>query len=317
MAKGDRAEFDRLLHSASDRQTILQAKGMANAPHKQSVGQLIWSWPVVGVFVPFIWGGGVTFMTSGHPLLADPFYISGTIFLLAKFLTWEENRKQTKWKRRILSCAGVIAVALVTSLAIWGNHKLNRPPAIEISKEINTASALDIAPGAEANVGTLQNDFTVSFGLCHNSGNDFIHWAGKVKQEDGYSPLWMFRYHVFNHSSTSITNLKLTFKATFMGGERGVSNFASNNFDVNIKTVAPGNDHIFYLVNQSRYNVAIESPRTIEIQIPGEKVINVPVITGKVIMGTFPISDIDLKYGELDLPLQGTQRPWENAGCHH
>ena|SRR3981189_2764655 len=60
----------------------------------------IWSWPVVGVVVPLVLGGGIAFMTSSHPWLGDVFYLAGGILFIVKFLTWEDARQLDTVKRR-------------------------------------------------------------------------------------------------------------------------------------------------------------------------------------------------------------------------
>lgn len=124
----------------------------------------------------------------------------------------------------------------------------------------------------------------------------------------------MFLYHVFNHNPYSVSNLKATFKASFWGGERGVTVLGSKEFDVYIKDISPGSSYNFYIVNESQFNVQVLSANKIELQIPGETPKWVPVSTGKLIVGTFPISDIDPKSGPLDLPLDRSNRHWD-TGC--
>jgi hypothetical protein len=127
----------------------------------------------------------------------------------------------------------------------------------------------------------------------------------------------MFLYHVFNHNSYSVTNLVATFTAHFLGGDKGVEVLASKQFDIFIKAIPPGSLYSFYVVNESKNAVMIDSPETIELQVPGEKKSQVPVLHGKVIMGTFPISSIGGERGDIDLPLEATTRNWDSAGCHN
>jgi len=57
---------------------------------KPTLAKTVWSWPVVGGALFFIFGGGLTFTTSGHPTLADAFYAFGAALFLAKFLIWND-----------------------------------------------------------------------------------------------------------------------------------------------------------------------------------------------------------------------------------
>jgi hypothetical protein len=106
--------------------------------------------------------------------------------------------------------------------------------------------------------------------------------------------------------------LEATFSAHFLGGSRGVEVLGSKEFTVFIKDISPGSLYSFYIVNESHNAVMIDSPETIKLQVPGEDVSRVPVVRGKVIMGTFPISDIPGEgRGQIDLPLAATRRKLE------
>src|ERR1700694_1792186 len=87
----------------------------------------IWSWPVVGVVVPLVLGGGIAFMTSSHPWLADGFYLAGGILFIVKFLTWEDARQLDTVKRRNSYGLAIGLTLIVLCAAIWGNHRLNAP----------------------------------------------------------------------------------------------------------------------------------------------------------------------------------------------
>jgi hypothetical protein len=87
----------------------------------------IWSWPVVGVIVPLVLGGGIAFMTSSHPWLADVFYLAGGILFIVKFLTWEDARQLDAAKRRNSYGLAIGLTLIVLCAAIWGNHRLNAP----------------------------------------------------------------------------------------------------------------------------------------------------------------------------------------------
>jgi hypothetical protein len=88
----------------------------------------IWSWVVVGAIVLFFLGGGVSFMTSSHPWIADAFYLAGAVLFLTKFLTWEEAKQQERTIRRRTSTYAIAGTVLVTISAVWGNHNLNQSP---------------------------------------------------------------------------------------------------------------------------------------------------------------------------------------------
>jgi len=91
---------------------------------KRAVLESVWSWPVVGSVLFFIYGGGLTFTTSGHPALADVFYVVGSSLFVAKFLTWEETKHQAG-RNRTVAVTGIVAMSMLTGFSVWGNHKLN------------------------------------------------------------------------------------------------------------------------------------------------------------------------------------------------
>src|SRR2546426_9452514 len=85
----------------------------------------IWSWPVVGVVFSLLVGGGLAFMTSNHPWLADVFYLSGVILATSKFLTWEVAKELDRPKRyKSYGLAVGLALVLLCAL-IWGDHRLS------------------------------------------------------------------------------------------------------------------------------------------------------------------------------------------------
>lgn len=89
----------------------------------QTIGQQIWSWAVVGTIILFILATGIAFMTSGHPYVADLFFlVSGALFL-SKFLTWELSKGHKK--RRFIQAIAVLITAIFVIGAIYGNHRLN------------------------------------------------------------------------------------------------------------------------------------------------------------------------------------------------
>jgi len=85
----------------------------------------IWSWPVVGLVVSLLVGGGFAFMTSNHSALADFFFSASAILFVPKFLTWEDARQLDGLKRRNSYALAIGLTLIVLCVAIWGNHKLN------------------------------------------------------------------------------------------------------------------------------------------------------------------------------------------------
>ncbi len=130
MAKGDRSNLERLLRSTWERQQRQQLHAQtsdpsSSLPQKKKLSKFMWSWPVVGGVFFFVWSGAVTFMTSGHPILADICYVIGEFLFLLKFLTWEEHKNQIPAKRGAVLAAGFLGTFFLTAFAMWGNHRLN------------------------------------------------------------------------------------------------------------------------------------------------------------------------------------------------
>jgi hypothetical protein len=73
-------------------------------------------WQAVGSVVLLFLAGGITFMTSGHVVIADSFYIAGFALLFAKLVTWRRSETML-W-------GSLTLILLVFSIA--GNHKLNQ-----------------------------------------------------------------------------------------------------------------------------------------------------------------------------------------------
>jgi len=95
-------------------------------PIGEAIWARIWSWSVAGTIVLFALAGGITFMTSGHPLAADGFYGGGTALFLIKFWTWEETRQQPTARKWLLQVGLTIATLTVVVFAIAWNHAINR-----------------------------------------------------------------------------------------------------------------------------------------------------------------------------------------------
>jgi hypothetical protein len=100
--------------------------------------QKICSWGVVGTLVLFILGGGIAFMTSDHPWIADVFFIFGFVLFLARFLTWEDAKTQAKVTRAFIAQSALIVIILICFAAIAGNHYLNGPIHLARMKAFST-----------------------------------------------------------------------------------------------------------------------------------------------------------------------------------
>jgi hypothetical protein len=110
-----------------------------------ALGKLVWSWGVVGFFAALLLSGWYSFMTSGHPFIADGFVVAATALFIAKFVTWEDARKHAKWVVPV-AC---IASAVLCAGAITGNHILNRPPAATVVSSSPTVTPGDVANAAK------------------------------------------------------------------------------------------------------------------------------------------------------------------------
>ena len=85
-----------------------------------------WFWTVLGLVVfPFL-GTGVAFMTSGHPLIADFFFLVSGLLFLFKFVTWDEVTPVLGNRKLGAISLAAFATAVLIGGAIWGNHYLNR-----------------------------------------------------------------------------------------------------------------------------------------------------------------------------------------------
>lgn len=92
---------------------------------RNPIGPQIWSWVVVGAAITLGLATGVAFTTSGHPWIADAFYVFSAVLFVAKFFTWEDIRQQEAKRRRRANSLAVAASVVVLALAIGGNHYLN------------------------------------------------------------------------------------------------------------------------------------------------------------------------------------------------
>ncbi|MFI4919989.1 MAG: hypothetical protein ACHP65_10595 [Legionellales bacterium] len=92
--------------------------------NQKTLWQWIWSWVVIGAFVLFMLGGGISFMTSSSPYIADSFFFVGFVLFLCKFLTWDLLKRHKQ--RKIILRATLVVITLATAITIFGNHYLNR-----------------------------------------------------------------------------------------------------------------------------------------------------------------------------------------------
>jgi len=93
---------------------------------RNPIGPQIWSWVVVGTVIVFGLGTGVAFTTSGHPWIADAFYVFSAALFVAKFFTWEDVRQQELTRRQRANLLATGAATIILALVIAGNHHLNR-----------------------------------------------------------------------------------------------------------------------------------------------------------------------------------------------
>jgi hypothetical protein len=142
---GARHNLERLLQSAYDFQCRKEMLDNSDPKPKFNMGKLIWSWPVVGGALFFILGGGLTFMTSGHPVLADVCYVLGAGLFTAKFITWEENINQPQNKSRKTTAIAIGLTLMVLIFSVVGNYKLN-PGKIEVPQTTKSRPYTGIGP---------------------------------------------------------------------------------------------------------------------------------------------------------------------------
>lgn len=105
-------------------------------PKPAGVARFVWSWPSVSFALALLLGGGISFMTSSHALIADGLFLVGMMLFLSKFVTWEETRS------RVAVSTGVLASLMLTAGAVTGNHYINRMPV----KPIVVAGSVPVPP---------------------------------------------------------------------------------------------------------------------------------------------------------------------------
>jgi hypothetical protein len=109
-----------------EKAAIVPAPNSADA--KPTIGKQIWSWPVVGAAVAFAGTAALTFTTTGHPILADAWYLVAGLLLIAKSISWDEARLEAPKSRNLIVGVMVGLAVLVVGGAILGNHHLNPAP---------------------------------------------------------------------------------------------------------------------------------------------------------------------------------------------
>jgi hypothetical protein len=292
------------LHNPSDWEAIRRACNMPKPDHKPT-GERRWQWALAFCF------GGVSPVVA---LIASasvlPYWAINTLvgfagicfFISAYLFGWLRIRGSIVYGTRTVSVAAIIVIAM----AVLRSEVWPKPPIVEISKEIRMLS-IPIAPGTQVYVGVIKDGFEINFATNENSSNNYINWVNPCHPPQDRPP-FMFEYHVFNHNSYSIGNLKATFLVTFMDAKK------STPFEVYMAEIPANGSWPFYIVNESRYPVTVDSTDTIELQIPGEDKRRVPVLHGKVTMGAGVISDIGSFHG-IDWFLGPTIDNWDNSDC--
>jgi len=87
---------------------------------KLSIWNKCWSWTVVGVIDALLWGGAFTFMTSGFIHWADSFYLSASILLVAKFVTWEDAKAHKR--KFVIYISFALLIGCICISFILANH---------------------------------------------------------------------------------------------------------------------------------------------------------------------------------------------------
>jgi hypothetical protein len=206
----------------------------------------------------------------------------------------------------------LIVAAIVFSLLLL-RSKVGPRIVIEISKDMKSAS-IDIAPGTEAWIVTLKDDFKADGILCRNDGMTFINWAKPIPNQP---PELIFIYHLFNHNSYSVRDLRTRLRANFLAGPPPPKVVASTDIPVYVPILGASEMYSFFVVNESHYAVMVDSPDRAQIQIPGDDDKElITLIKGTLVMGKFAVSDIKAGGIPLDLPLTPSARDWSGAGCN-
>jgi len=271
----------------------------------------VWSWPVISFVLAALLGFEVSFMTSGHPWMADLFLLVSAALFLAKFLTWEDARQQASAIRRRLSIYAILITATVTLAAILGTHYLNRPrETVQLKAD---ARSLPIPQESENNkpnerielkqpseeLATIQlncervlrpvewdNDTlyvletypTLTEGLVEltsNTGKPRF-WPENYKPENR-----LYRCDLANYGTAAVFGLSMKFNLTFIEAQKvpdgpkarkGGATLSTHNHVINLPVLnGNGGRFIFYLNNQSEYFVNVGLPEFADLEIAGQK----------------------------------------------
>lgn len=135
-----------------------------------------WTWPVVGTVGALLFGGGVSAMTSGHPLLADLQFVLSFVLLGAKLA--RKEIRQTRTGKML-----IVVSALVVAGLVRGVHYINRSLPISVSPDVLsitsdkwhdieevTISNENGTPRYSAFLTAAPSDTNVEFGLVPSSG---------------------------------------------------------------------------------------------------------------------------------------------------
>lgn len=178
------------------------------------IGEKLWSWTVVGAIVLFLVAGGISFMTSGHPWIADGFYIAGAILFLTKFLTWEEAKPQDAKKSRRVIVPGAAATLMLSALAILGNHRMNALSATALTKEAIAGEVWKSAP--KVPVPSLPAKPREDQTAILEKGS---RWTGETAKPDNARPkdmsrprLHIYRFDPLKHPATNALGVNVFFK---------------------------------------------------------------------------------------------------------
>ncbi len=100
----------------------------------------MWRWGVVGILSSLIWGSGVAAMYGDDYKISVGLYFFGIALFVAKFLSWEENRKLPLLKRWIASISiFVVGSALFVGSLWW----------IQVRRsDVASAKAINVQPKA-------------------------------------------------------------------------------------------------------------------------------------------------------------------------
>jgi len=121
------AESSGLAHQPQGHRPDREKAQLAPEPSiTEKIWSKIWSWIVVSALVLLALGLWGTFLTSGHPWAADGFCVVASVLFLAKFLTWEDARKQSGPGKFWLLGGTTVLVLIFTTLALRWDHTIDQ-----------------------------------------------------------------------------------------------------------------------------------------------------------------------------------------------